>query len=317
VWLWQLVCAAAFVAVAWLLDRATRADGAARARAAVLWTLNPLLLGQLVLGAHVDVLAAALGVAGLVAGRRRPFLTGALLGAAVAVKPPYALFALALLWGLRGLPRLAVVRAVLLGLVGALLVVVPAYLAAGPHAFDQLSAASRYTSLATPWRALSNLADVLVSPGVLRPVVTPLALLLGLALGVLLARRRLRPPAADADPAATPAAFAVPPGVAAVATALTAGWLLTAPYALPWYAALAWPALALVPAGALDAALLAQLAVLTVAYVPGRVVGLTPAVEEVTLGLRRYLAPLLLGALVVAVVRWAWRAGGGPVPQAR
>jgi hypothetical protein len=99
----------------------------------------------------------------------------------------------------------------------------------------------------------------------------------------------------------------VPPAVAAVAAGLGAGWLLTAPYALPWYAALAWPALALAPATLLDRALLAQLAVLTVAYVPGRVVGLTPAVESVTLGLRRFVAPVLLAALVVAVARWAWR----------
>ena len=99
----------------------------------------------------------------------------------------------------------------------------------------------------------------------------------------------------------------MPQPVVAVATGLTAGWLLTAPYALPWYAALAWPALALARATALDRALLAQLAVLTVAYVPGRVVGLTPAVETVTLGLRRYVAPVLLAALIVAVVRWAWR----------
>ena len=55
VWLLQLACAAAFGLVAWTLDRLTRADPARRARAAVLWTLNPVLLGQLVLGAHVDV----------------------------------------------------------------------------------------------------------------------------------------------------------------------------------------------------------------------------------------------------------------------
>ncbi len=309
VWLWQLLCAAAFLAVAGLLDRATRHDGAARARAAVLWTLNPLLLGQLVLGAHVDVLAAALAVAGLVAGARRPLAAGLLLGAAVSVKAPYALFGLALLWGIRAAPRRELVRAVLLGLAGVLAVVVPAHLAAGPHVFDQLSAASRYVSIATPWRGISNAVDVLLAPGALRPWVTALALVLGLALGVLVARRRLLPAAGrESAPALPP----VPVPVAAVAAALAAGWLLTAPYALPWYAALAWPALALAPATALDRALLAQLAVLTVAYVPGRVVGLTPAVESLTLGLRRFAAPVLLAVLVVAVVRWAWQAPRTP-----
>jgi hypothetical protein len=310
VWLWQLLCAAAFLVVAWLLDRATRSDGAARARAAVLWTLNPLLLGQLVLGAHVDVLAAALAVGGLVAGARRPLAAGALLGAAVSVKAPYALFGLALLWGVRAAPRRELLRTVLLGLAGVLAVAVPAHLAAGPHVFDQLSTASRYISIATPWRAISNAVDLLLASGALRPWVTALALVLGLALGVLVARRRLLPAAAgtvDGAAASFPTRQ-VPPPVAAVAAALTAGWLLTAPYALPWYAALAWPALALASATTLDRALLAQLAVLTLAYVPGRVVGLTAAVESVTLGLRRFVAPVLLAALVVAVVRWALKA---------
>ena len=101
----------------------------------------------------------------------------------------------------------------------------------------------------------------------------------------------------------------MPAYVAAVTVALSAGWVLTAPYALPWYAAIAWAPLALVPATFLDRALLAQLTVLTVAYVPGLVTGLSPAVETVTLGLRRYGAPLLLAAVVVAVVVRCVRAG--------
>jgi hypothetical protein len=289
VWLWQLVVAAAFLAVAYLLDRATRGDPAARARAVVLWTLNPLLLWQLVLGAHVDVLAAALALGALVAGVRRPLLAGLLLGAATGTKAPYALTAVGLLWGLRTLPRPVILRAVLLGLAGALAVLLPAHLAAGPHVFDQLRTASGFTSIASPWRAIVNLGD-LVAKDALRPVVTPLALVLGLALGVLMLRRLLLPSSAAGMTASL------------VTVALSAGWVLTAPYALPWYVAIAWAPLALVPATFLDRALLAQLTVLTVAYVPGLVTGLSPGVESVTLGLRRYLAPLLLAAVVVAVV---------------
>ncbi len=195
--------------------------------------------------------------------------------------------------------------------------VVPAHLAAGPHVFDQLSSASRFTSIASPWRTVVNAVD-LVAPGALRPWVTAAALVAGLALGALVLRARLLP-AIRRDPSGPHGP--VPPVVAAVALALTAGWLLTAPYALPWYAALAWPALALAPATLLDRALLAQLTVLTIAYVPGRVVGLSPAVEDVTLGLRRYLAPVLLAVLLAAVVRWAWQArtpatSVPPVPHA-
>src|SRR5262249_39046232 len=46
VWLWQLLIAGAFGVTGWLLDRLTRGDPQARARTAVLWTLNPILLGQ-------------------------------------------------------------------------------------------------------------------------------------------------------------------------------------------------------------------------------------------------------------------------------
>ena len=301
VWFWQLVCGAAFLLVGLLLDRAARGNPGVRCRAAVLWTLNPLLLWQLVLGAHVDVVAAALAVGGLVAGSRRPLLAGVLLGGAVGTKVPYALFALGPLWSLRTRPRAAAVPAIVLGLLGALAVLLPAYLLAGPHVVDQLGTASRYVSIATPWRAISNAVDLVAGQGALRPYVTPLALALGVALGVLLARRRLLPVARSTATTTEPL---VPPEVAAVTTAFAAGWMLTAPYALPWYAALVWAPLALVPATFLDRALLAQLAVLTVAYVPGLVSGLGPDVETVTLGLRRYLAPLLLAAVVVAVVRW-------------
>jgi hypothetical protein len=295
VWLWQLVVGAAFLAVAYLLDRVTRGDPAARARAAVVWALNPLLLWQLVLGAHVDVLAAAFAIGALVAGVRRPLLAGLLLGAATGTKAPYALTAVGLVWGLRRLPRPSAVRAVLLGLAGAIVVLVPAHLVAGPHVFDQLRTASAFTSIASPWRAIVNLGE-LVAKDALRQVVTPLALVLGLALGVLVLRRLLLPASVAAGERP------VPVDVAGVTVALSAGWVLTAPYALPWYAAIAWAPLALVPATFLDRALLAQLTVLTVAYVPGLVSGMSPAVETVTLGLRRYGAPLLLAAVVVAVV---------------
>lgn len=304
VWLWQLVVGAAFLTVALLLDRAARGDPAVRARAVVLWTLNPLLLWQLVLGAHVDVLAAAFAVAALLAGVRRPLVAGLLLGLATGTKAPYAVTALGLLFGLRAMPRRAAARAVLVGLAGALVVLVPAHLAAGPHVFDQLRTAGSYTSIASPWRALVNAADLLATD-LLRPVVTPIALLLGLALGVLLARRRLLPAAAPLRDGP------VPGEVAAVTVALAAGWVLTAPYALPWYVAIAWAPLALVPATFLDRALLAQLTVLTLAYVPGLVGASSPAVETLTLGLRRYPAPLLLAAVVVAVLVWGLR--GRPV----
>jgi hypothetical protein len=56
--------------------------------------------------------------------------------------------------------------------------------------------------------------------------------------------------------------------------------------------------------------LLGRLAVLALAYVPGRVVAMTPAVEDLTLAFRRRVAPyavlLLWGVLTVV-----WRRASG------
>ena len=301
VWWWQLVCAAAFVVTAFAVDRLAGADPVRRTRAAVLWTLNPLLLGQLVLGAHLDVVAVAFGIAGLaVAGRPRlgaaaALVAGLLLGAAVATKAPYALFALAAVWGLRRLPRSELARVVGSGAVGAAAVVVPAQLWAGPHVFDQLRSASRFTSLASPWRAVANLGDLVLGRGAVNAVATYLALALAAGLAVLLWRRRVHAlPASAGDPDAVRAALA-----------LTVAWALVAPYALPWYDAMVWAPLAVVGPSLLDVVLPLRLLVLACAYVPGRVVGLTPRVEAVTLGIRTYVAPVLVLTAVVAVVRWA------------
>ncbi|MDQ1286807.1 MAG: polyprenol phosphomannose-dependent alpha 1,6 mannosyltransferase MptB [Actinomycetota bacterium] len=302
-WWWQLTCAVAFGAVALLLDRAARPDPARRTRAAVLWTLNPLLLGQLVLGAHLDILAAACGTGALLLVARpgpRPgkplvaaFPAGLLLGAAVGCKPPYALFGLAACWGLRHLPWRHLALTLLAGAAGVLTLLVPAYCWAGPHAFDQLGHASRFTSLATPWRAVANLGDLLIAPGAVNVVASPAALALAAALAVLLWRRRV-------------SGLSAPDGVLA-ALVLTASWVLVAPYALPWYDAMVWAPLALAAPSALDRLLLARLVVLAVAYVPGRVVGLGPSVEAVTLGVRTFVAPVLVLAVIVGAVRWALR----------
>ncbi len=315
-WIWSLLCAAAFAAVALLLHRLLAADDAARRRAAVLWTVNPLLLGQLVLGAHLDVLAAAASMLALALAVRHPAPAGALLGAAVAIKAPYALFGLALLWGARRLPESHRWRTLSTGVFGAALVLVPAHVLAGPHVFDQLRTASGFTSIASPWRAVVNLIELGTGSGSLRPVVVPLALLVAGGLAWLL-RRRVMP--AD-EPDVDSARDSVLADAARAALVLTAAWVLCAPYALPWYDAMVWAPLALVAApvelAGLEAALLARLVVLSLAYLPGRVIGLSPAVETTTLGFRRYVAPVLVLSAVLSAVRWARaeRRRPSPVP---
>jgi hypothetical protein len=311
IWFWQLLCALAFLLTGFTLDRLTRHDRAARGRAAVLWTLNPLLLGQLVLGGHLDVIAVAAAIGAIALAARRPVPAGALIGVAIGSKVTFGLFALAIVWGMRRLPWPVAVRNLGLGLGGALLVLVPAQVWSGPHSYDQLHQASRMVSLATPWRPLIDQLDP-VFGGVVRTVVGPLALGLGVLLAILLARRLRSIPVAAPDPAdpldpavTDPAVTAVTTYAVRAAVLFSAAWVLTTPYALPWYDAMVWGPLALLSASALDLALLARLTVLTLAYIPGRVIGMSAQVQRLSLDFRRDVAPWLGLAVLSGVIVWA------------
>jgi hypothetical protein len=294
VWLWQLLCGTAFLVVGAVLFAAVRGR-AARDRVLVLWALNPVLLGQLVLGAHVDVVVAALAVAGVLLAVRAPVAAGVLLGAAAGMKAPYVLAGLAALWSVRSLPRPRLVATVGAGALGALVVLVPSYWWAGPQVWDQLGRASRMTSLATPWRAVANLIDLGFGSGAGRAVAVPLSFVVAAGLVWLLRRSVGRMPVSVPGlPGEGLRAFLV----------LAVAWVLSAPYALPWYDAMVWAPLAVVGASWVDGVLLLRLLVLSLAYVPGRVVGMSGIVEGMTLAGRRYVAPVLgLGILVFVVLR--------------
>ena len=72
-WL-KLLEALSFCAVIWILDRLLRPiqDEAMRLRAHLLWSVNPLLLWEIVAGGHIDGLAVVFGLLGIVALRARP-----------------------------------------------------------------------------------------------------------------------------------------------------------------------------------------------------------------------------------------------------
>jgi hypothetical protein len=297
VWFWEILCGLAFLAVALALDRLTGHDPRARSRTWVLWTLNPLLLGQLVLGGHLDVIAVAFAIGAIALAARRPVPAGLLLGAAVGSKITFALFALAILWGLRERPRPELVRHVGVMALATLAVLVPAHLWSGRHTYDQLHQASRQVSLATPWRLVANPLDPMFGSTV-RDVVGPVAMGLGAVLVLLLLRRLQTVPTGISEQEPETAAMA------RAAFALAAGWLLMTPYALPWYDSMVWAPLALLTPTLLDGALLVRLFVLVLAYIPGRVVGMSVRVEDITLGFRKSVAPWLELAVIVVVILW-------------
>ena len=296
VWAWQVLVVAAWLAVRLLLRRA----GADRQRVDTLWTLNPLVFGIGVLGAHVDLVAGALVLAALVVASRSPVVAGLVGGLAVSTKVTCGVAGVALLLAWWVHERDGFVRRAVQVVVAALAVAVPLHVWAGPHVFDQLDRARRSISLAMPWRLLFEwLAGGPLAASTARTVITSLSVVLAVGLVVVLTRLTRD---AAALPVTAPGQAHLVTTVAAARwlVVLSAAYTLAAPYSLPWYDLLTWVALPLLAPGVLDVALLLRLTTMGVAYVPGRVVGMTPAVERLTLGVRRRVAPwLVLGV-------WGW-----------
>jgi len=271
-----------------VLDRVLRTRPSARLRAHLLWTINPLLLWDLIASGHVDVLAAAAGVCGLlVAGRQgrsgeqlrpsvwRAVAAGALIGLAADIKIDYLLFGLALAWALRrSLPALAAAAC------GAFAVLVPTYAWLGKPAFEALFARRDKTSEDSFWQwAHLNDWNYLVV----------LAVLVVAALAVLLL---LRLPAGDPDrPAIRPA------------VAFSLAFLLVWPYQLPWYDAMILCVLVLFPSTWLDWIVLARLTAATIANMPGDPGGAPSApLRPFDVSMVHGLAPAILLAVTVITI---------------
>jgi hypothetical protein len=304
-WL-KLWDSAAFAVVAVVLDRLLRRNPAQRLRAHLLWTVNPLLLWDLVAAGHLDVLAVMAGLLGLLvlgeqpaAGRpslARVLASGALLGIAADIKINFMLFGLGAAWALRrSLPALALAGA------AALAVLVPSYAYFGTPAVRALLSRRNQSSADNFYRALlphswhhdfGMIATVLV---------------VGVA---ILALRRL-PPGAVTRPAIRPT------------VALCAAWLFLWPYQLPWYDAMLICVLILYPASRLDWLVLGRLAAGTIANMPGN-----PYLQHSLLLWHidhlavRVLAPVVMLAAAIAFValclrgNWTLRDALRPGPTA-
>jgi hypothetical protein len=294
--------ALAFGAVAFILDRVLRARPAARLRAHLLWTANPLLLWVLVAAGHVDVVAAAAGLLGLLAIGSRPgghpslwraAAAGVLVGVAADIKIDFALFGLGLAWALRrSLPAL------LVAVGGALVVLAPTYAWLGRPALAALFARRDKTSQdsfyrfadLTNWRLL---------------IVCALVLFVGIAILLL---RRL-PPGDRLRPAIRST------------LAVSVAWLIIWPYQLPWYDAMIFCVLALYPASALDWVLLARLGAATIGTMPGNPNGVPGrTLRSADVFLVHGLVPAVLlacavGVLVLAISgQWFVQADARPQP---
>jgi alpha-1,6-mannosyltransferase len=303
----DLAGALAFVVTGLLLQRLAAGSGGRR-RVALLYSANPLVLFEGVAGGHLDVVLTMFAVAAvaLLAARRTPLLAllaGLAAGAATAVKASGALVAAALAWAarVRGPDRLARPAAVAIGAAG---VLVPAYLLAGGHAFDQLGTASGFVSFADPWRIVTHPLEAAFGHGAARVLIRTAAWLLFAVLALLLFRGL---PGGDIGTGvAAPDAL----GIARCCLVLVFAWLLTAPYVLPWYAVPAFAFLALLPRSGYDTLLVAWTAVLALAYLPGRDVRLPTAVHAAVTSWKSGAAPVLLLGIGLAAAVLSLRGRG-------
>lgn len=290
----------AYLAIVLALDRLLRADAAQRLRAHLLWSVNPLMLLAVMAGGHIDGLAAAAGLVGLLAFRRMDvrsgLIAGVLVGVAVAIKAPFALFGAGLAWAAIRSPRALAA----LGL-GAAAVLVPSYVLAGPRALSAvLHAAGGRVDLYEPWQLLYR-ALSWHNPS---HRTDELALLASVLLAVILLWRL---------PAGSPGLPAIRP-----ALALVLAWLVFFPQQYPWFDAMIFPLLAVMPATRLDWIALLRAVVATAAEIPGvayynklHPTWLYLAADVISRG----LAPLALAVAAIALI-WLcisgrWRPGMG------
>ncbi len=250
-WL-KLINTIAFAAVAYVADRLFRDDRVGRLRAHLLWTVNPLIVWSVIAAGHIDLLAAAVGIAGLLIADRwttgRPWLRGLLaglcVGAAADIKIDYALFALAIVWSLRRRPR-----ELLMALLGMVVVLVPSYAAVGLVAIKALANRSTmgfgYGFYGFFFHRLGvSLNDAVPAATVLIIPVMVLALL------------------------RIPDGYTKRSAVRAGVALSLAAWLVW-PHQFAWYSVMIIVALMFYPASRIDWLAVAWLAVVTFADIPG------------------------------------------------
>ncbi len=266
-WL-KLFISIAFGAVALMLDRVLRPDPARRLRGHLLWTLNPLLLWEIVAGGHIDGLSAAFGLLGILllnTGRNgeRPALTrfllaGLFIGIAAAIKIPYAAFGLGVVWAGR---KSAAALAAALG--GFAVIFIPVYAAAGHPAVSALISRGPGTTWDTMYQIFYRPLGYQTFTAFVFPPNLTLVAALAFGAVALLAFFRF--------PDGTPSLPALSP-----ALALSIAWLFMWSYQRPWYDVMAICLLAVYPASRLDWLVLLRLIVVAPVYFPG-IPGNSPA----------------------------------------
>jgi alpha-1,6-mannosyltransferase len=305
-WL-KLANAVGLAAIAFVADRMLRRNPAARLRAHLLWTANPLVLWAAIAGGHVDLFAAVFGVAGVLVVDRQVFsrplvnalVAGLCVGAATDVKAAFALFALAIAWSLRRAPRQLAAAAA-----GGIAVLVPSYAWVGMPAIRAL------TSRAATGEGWGFWGFVFHHLGIPLHYAVPAAVCLLIPVAWL-ALTRL-PAGFDDQPAAR------------AALALSLAWLLVWPHQYAWYSLMVICVLILFPASRLDWLALVWLGVMTYTNMPGTGIGQVQRLGHTIIHLQSEnldrVAPVVMLATLAAMVVWCftrrWHSAGSSTKAA-
>jgi hypothetical protein len=290
-WL-KLANAVAFGAVAYTADRLLRSDPAARLRAHLLWTVNPLLIWQLIAAAHLDVLAAAAGMLGLVVAGGwsvrpaighsqlgRVLAGGALIGVAADIKINFILFGLGLAWALR---RSAV--ACLASACAMLAVLLPSYAWFGPPAIRSLAGRGNRVTADNFYQLFTSSQH-----GFLMHHVAAIGTVLVVGAAIVTLTQ-------------LPGRKAAPPAIYA-ALALSTAWLFAWQYQLPSYEAMVICLLILVPACWLDWLVIARLTAATIALMPGNPTPpQSPVLARIGADALTLVAPIVLVTALAALI---------------
>ena len=308
--LWNVL---AFGAVALVLDRLLRGDPARRVRAHLLWSVNPLTLWAVVAGGHIDGVATALGLAGLLVlrtgrggeavGGARAFAAGLLVGAATACKVTFGLYGVGVIAASRRSPP-ALAGAV----TGLLVALVPGYAIAGWPAVRALAVRAQGATRDNFYQLIYHPFGYTLSSAVSAPAALVAAATVLVALLAALTWWRLPGPAGFADrPAIRPA------------LALSLAWLFAWPFQRPWYDVMVICLIVLYPASRLDVVVLVRMLAGTTVYTLAVDQTLAPHwLNAVFLDNVSYAAPVVRLAAVVALAwlclsgSWHWRPEGQP-----
>jgi alpha-1,6-mannosyltransferase len=273
-------------------------DPRRQGRAALLTIANPLLIWAVVASAHNEALAVMFAVAGLLFMRKNPFVAGLGVGLAGCAKVSIGLWGLAMLWAYRREPK----KALLLCL-GTAIPMGLAYVLWQPTAFFQALRNGGYISTGSWANLVYNLLALFMTDYHARVVIGVISYIGFIVIAWMLSRvvpwTAAPGLAKDADLKRDPLTIAL-----RTAVVLSVAWLITSMYTLSWYDLLAWMPLAVLVASKLDQIMVIRGAALSLAYVPGRVIDMGPALDFTATRIRDSTSGIHVGMLLAVILWW-------------